>query len=309
MKLSYFGYCVTRHSSGERYLFDLRPFLNAFCDLDNPKFKSRFTRSEEQVYLLKQSESLYLFLMTRTNEVIKKIKSSDLSISEIYDLLQQDEKLGFASYVYIKPTYLGFASTIMAPKYKAFSDFIVELFHAVGLVDFNFILHPMLQQATKADALRMDFMGRTSIQINKENSLFDDFRNSFGGTAEEFANVDSFEIIIKPKPRKDISPAIVRVLDAVPSSGLDSFIMKAKESVDDQLMEIYLAGKGHVSDTLKKESEQLIETQIAEKIVRNDVLIEKVNEHEANDEFQKLEPDAFIHFHHVDAWGDHLGGV
>lgn len=309
MKLSYFGYCVARHSSKERYLFDIRPFLNAFCGLDNPEFKSRFTRSEEQVYLLKQSESLYLFLMTRTNEVIKKIKSSDLSVSEIYELLQKDEKLGFASYVYIKPTYLGFASTIMAPKYKAFSDFIVELFYAVGLVDFHFVLHPMLQQATKADALKMDFMGRTSIQINKESSLFDDFRNSLGGTAEEFANVDSFEITIKPKPRKDISPAIIKVLNNVPSSGLESFIMKAKEAVDDQLMEIYLAGKGHVSDTLVKESEKAIEAQIAEKIARNEVLTEKVNEHEANDEFQKIEPDAFIRLHHADAWGDRLVGV
>ena len=309
MKLSYFGYSVTKHSDGSRYLFDIRPFLNAFCELDDVEFKSQFTRSDEHVYLLKESANLYLFLMTRTNEVIKKIKSTDLSISEIYDLLQQDEKLGFASYIYIKPSFLGFASTIMAPKYKAFTDFMVELFSAIGLSDYQFVLHPMLKQATRADALGMEFMGRASIQVNKENSLFDDLRNSFRGTVEDFVDVDSFEIIIKPRPKRDISPAMKKVLKNVPATGLDSFIMKAKETADDQLMELYLAGKGHVSDTLNKNAEQTIETQIDEKLARNDALTERVNEHEADDEFQKVEPDAFVHLHDVDSWSNALGSV
>lgn len=309
MKLSYFGYSVTKYSNGERYLFDIRPFLNAFCGFENVAFKSQFTRSDEQVFLLKESVNLYLFLMTRQNEVIKKIKSSDLSVSEIYELLQQDEKLGFASYVYVKPSYLGFASTVMAPKYKAFSDFMGELFCAAGLTDYQFVLYPMLKQATKADALKMEFMGRASIQVNKENSLFDDLRDSFGGTVEDFIDVDSFEIIIKPRPKKDISPAMRKVLNNVPTTGLDSFIMKAKEAADDQMMELYLAGKGQVSDTLNKNAEQAIDAQIDEKLARNEILMEKVNEHEANDEFQKEEPAAFVYLHNANAWGDILGSV
>ncbi len=306
MKLSYYAYSVTHRPTAEHYQFDIRPFINAFCALTDVRFKSQFKYLDEQVFLLKQSPNLYLFLMTRTNEIIKKIRSSDLNVSEIYDLLQQDEKLGFASYVFIEPSFLGFASTVMAPRFQAFVGFLEDIFAAIGLNEYQFILHPLLHQASKADVMSMDYMGRTSVQINKESSFFEDMRNIFNGTTEDFADVGSIEITIKPMPRKNIDVAVRKVLRHVPDEGLDSFVIKAKQTIADQLVEVYLAGNGHLSDTIKKDSDQRINDQIREKINRNNVLLDKASEYITSGDFRSETPEAFLRFLPQDAWQEFI---
>lgn len=42
VKLSYYTYLLRKHSTGERYLFDLRPFLSAFVGQKNVDFKTDF---------------------------------------------------------------------------------------------------------------------------------------------------------------------------------------------------------------------------------------------------------------------------
>lgn len=208
MKLSYYGYVIEHHKNQKRFLFDLRPFIKAFGSLENTDFKNQFTRSGEHVFLLPYTENLYLFLMTRTNEIIKKIKSSDLSVSEIYELLNRDEHLGFASYVYFGQSFLGFASTIMAPKAKTFAAFLDDLLGAIKIDEYRVVLYPLLKQSARTDAMTMQFMGRSVVQVTKENAFYEDIMNFFGGTSEEFVDVDSFEVIVKPRQRKNIEPAI-----------------------------------------------------------------------------------------------------
>lgn len=302
MKLSYYGYSIKHRGSDTQHLFDIRPFLNAFCRLPSVGFKSRFTHRGEQVFLLRQSQNLYLFLMTRTNEIIKKINSTNLTVSEIYDVLQQDERLGFASYVFIKDSYLGFASTVMAPKFGSFGEFVDDVFNAVGLGGYEFVLHPLLQQSTRGEAMSMGIMGRTRVQVNKENSVFDDIRNSFGATPEDFVDVDSMEIIIKPRSRANISSAIAKVITNLPNEGVDRFVVRAKEEAGDQLLDVYLEGKGRVSDTIKRENEQSLHAQIRDKIERNELLAEKVDEHKDSLAFLMEEPEEFVALHDEGAW-------
>lgn len=309
MKLSYYGYSVYRHKDQKRYLFDLRPFVKAFAELDDVDFKSKFSHSGEQLFLMPYMGNLFLFLMTRTNEIIKKIKSSDLSVSEIYDLLSSDERLGFASYVYFGPSYLGFASTVMAPKAKTFGVFLNDLLEAVGLSEYQIVFHPLLEQSTRSDAMAMEFMGRSVIQITKENAFYEDIRNFFGGTSEEFADVDAFEVIIKPRRRQNIKPAIKKVISSIEDEGLDKMIIRSREEIGGELMDIYLAGKGHVSDVIEKSKDGSIKHQVEEKIKSNSLLKEKIKEHESNDEFEKMEPNAFSGLHNADSWASRLSDL
>lgn len=302
MKVSYYGYSVKRHSDDERFLFDIRPFIRAFVDLNNVDFKNQFSHAEENVYLLRVRGDLYLYLMTRSNEIIKKIRSTDHLVSEISDMLTRDERLGFASYVYFDRSFLGFASTIMAPKAMSFSNFINNAIEAIGINDYKFVVHPLMQETSFEDALVMPFMGRSSVQVSKENDFFKDLRNLFQGTAEEFEDVDSFEITIKPRRRQNIEAAVKKIINTIPKDGLDKFICRAKEDLGDHLIDLYLVGQGIMSDLVARGTDFEIYQGIAEKVEANELLAEKVRGHEEDEAFTTDEPTPFSCLHDTDAW-------
>lgn len=308
MKLSYYTYSLDRHVSGERFLCDLRKFLSSFSAFDDIEFKNRFTHSGESVYLYKAHADLYAFIITRSNEIIKKIRSSDLSISEISDMLQGDEHLGFVSYVYFGNKFIGYASTIMAPKAMSFSNFFNQILDAVQIHEYRFNMHPVFQDTTIADALMMPFIGRSAIQVTKESSVYEDLRNIFGGSAEDFVDVDSFEIVIKPKPRQNIETAVKKVMKKVPKDGLEKFICNAKEELHEQLTEHYLVGKGILSDLISKGSDIDVHNAIKEKI-SNEGLVLKLRELDLNDGYTKKLPDVFADFAVAAAWSDRLSSL
>lgn len=311
MKLSYFGYSVKALGNNPvNYLFDLRPFIRAFTNLDNAAFKNEFSYQDEKVFLLPNIGNLYLFLITRHNDIIKKIRSTDLSVSEIDDMLNADESLGFASYVYVGQGYIGFASTMMAPKSKAFVYFLNHMLHLLGIHNYQIDLTALMQQATRADALQMQFIGRSVIQVNRENSLYEDIRELLGGTHEDFSNVGSFELTFKPTCRQNIKPAVSRAINTLEDDGLERMLIKAKEHLSDELTDLYLAGKGQISDSIARGNGLApIGHQIEDKIQANELLAEKVREHEDNEAFQKVEPEVFVALHDAAAWAARLAAL
>lgn len=201
------------------------------------------------------------------------------------------------------------AKNSCSTKTKSFSKFINDVFEAIGINDYNFLLHPFMQEATFADALQMPFIGRTSVQVSKENKLYEDIRDFFGGTAEEFSEVDSFEVTVKPRKRQNIDAAIKKIISNVDQSGLDKFICRAKEDLGDHLMDMYLVGKGMISDIIPKGADHEIYEAISAKVGDNDELKAKLGEHECHEGFKKEEPEVFSGFNNVDAWAGKLSDL
>lgn len=139
--------------------------------------------------------------------------------------------------------------------------------------------------------------------------MFDDIRNIAGGTAEEFKDVDSFELVLKPKRKQDISKAVAKVISAVPDAGLDKMIVRAKDELHGSLVDLYLAGKGIVADTIDTKDESVIAQKIKDKIDINPVLQEKVVAYEQDDSFTKMDIDGIAKFSNVDAWADSFADV
>lgn len=309
MNLSYYGYSVERHTDEELFLFDIRPFIKVFVGLNNFRYKNRFLHNEENLYLLNIKNNLYIFIITRSNEVIKKIKSTDHSISEITSLLKTDEQLGFASYVYIEKSFIGFAATLMAPRATVFANFVNEIFHSINIHDHKFTLHPFMAETTFADAMTMPFIGKSLVRVTKENKLYDDIRNFFSGTTTEFQDVDSFELTIKPKLRKNIQPAVKKIMQKIPTDGLNKFICSAKEEASGHLTDLYLVGNGMLIDPIEKSSDQEMYSSIVDKISSNDLLTEKIREHEEDEKFAKTEPSPFSVLRNPDAWSDRISNL
>jgi len=308
MKLNYFGYSIENETNHKKHLMDIRPFLNAFCSYNNMDYKNTFSHNSEQVFLLKSSKNLYLFLMTRNSEIIKSINSTDHSISEIYDRLSSNEMLGFSSYIYVESSFFGYASTQMSPKNTAFTLFINNVFKTLQL-HYSFIAHPLLQQSSRQEVMAMPFVGRSAIQVSKENSFFDDIKNAINGTVEEFSDVDSFEIIIKPRHRKNIEAAVKKMITAVPDQGLDKMVVRAKEEVHDGLVDLYLAGQGIVSDNISTKNELELAIEITQKVTSNELLEIKVKEHEGDEAIAKDKLDALLRFTEQSAWSSAVSDI
>jgi len=155
----------------------------------------------------------------------------------------------------------------------------------------------------------MPFVGRSVIQVSKENSFFDDIKNAVNGTAEEFSDVDSFEIIFKPRHRKNIEAAVKKVIAAVPDQGLDKMVVRAKEEVHDGLVDLYLAGQGIVSDNISQKNELELTIEITQKVTSNELLETKVKEHEGDEAITKDKLDALLCFTEQSAWSAAISNI
>jgi hypothetical protein len=309
MRLNYFGYYFRREGHYLGYLFDIRPFIRTFCQIDSVEFKNKFTYNGENLYLFPARSDVYLFVITRSNEIIKRINKNNLNLREIYELLGRGEELGFASYIYFNQNYIAFASTMLAPRITALTTFINAIFSSINLGSYKFGTRAFLYQATRSDILRLPFIGRTAIQVNKENSLFEDVKNFIGATVEDVADVDSFELIFKPKKRKDISAAVKKAIQTIPEHGTDKMIVKAKDDAHDQLVDLYLVGKGVISDTIKVRDETSIYGAIITKTSENEILEAKVREFRNDADFEKIQLEDLLRFGDINAWSNFLPAV
>ena len=306
MKINYYGYFLKNIATEEKVLFDIRPFLRAFCQYNNIAFKNQFMRGDEHLYVAMNTGDLFIFLMTRSSEIIKKINSSDLSINEIDSLFESNEHLGFASYVNIKEKFMGFGSTTMAPKFPVFIEFINDIFESLGIRDYEIAVQPILHQATRSEAMAMPFFGKATIEIEKENTLGQDILGVVGASIEDTEDIESLEIIVKPKRKKNIKGAVTKFMENIPDDGLKRLILKARDEAHTQLTDLYLVGKGAVSDVIDGKKESRINELMMTKLGANTHLARKLREFECDERFEEGAIEHILHFNDHTSWPDHF---
>ena len=304
MRLNYFGYYIENVNTGDKYLYDIRDIIKSFCMYASVDFKKTFEYNNENIYLFHNIGDLYFFITTRSDEIIKKINSENLDVNEIYTALEANERLGFASYVYIKDKYICFSSTMLAPKISWLSFFIDNLFKKIGAQQYHIKLNSFLSQASRADVMRVPFIGRTTIEFSKENALGEDIIRLLGLTNEDLADFGSFELIIKPEKRRSVHRFIKKLLPRVPDQGMTKFVAKAKEEIEDSLTDFYLMGRGAISDTITPKNEREIYNKIVSKNENNRILEDKIAEFANNGFITQARPEEIARYVNMDAWAD-----
>lgn len=302
MRVSYYGYYLRDQRTGNKYLIDLRPFIRAFCGAAPTDLKNKVMHYDEHLYLFHLTGDLYLLIRTRSHEIIKKVNAERVDVSEIYDLFEHDEYLGFASYVLLRDHFLAFASTILAPKLKIFSYLVDQVFEILGIEYYEFSTQAFLHQATRDEVLRLPFLGRTVIEVQKNNDFGDHLLGVLGVETEDTEDISSFEMIIKPKKRKNIERAIKAFVRHMPDEGIDKLIIRAKEEIDGQITDLYLAGMGAISDSIDRRDEGGLEDALRLKITGNPLLGDKVREFISNDEFNQTDLNDILHFGDPASW-------
>ena len=302
MKINYYGYCLNRVSDNEHFLIDLRGLFQTFVSHNDIPYKHSFTRNGENLYLIPATGSFYYFIMTKNNEAIKTIEAGNLNVGELRALLQADESVGFSSYVLIRSSSIAFASTVLAPKMRAFCDFTNDIFISLGLQRYQFVISPLLYEITEAEALTLPFIGRSKVEITHGNGLFSQLQTAFNCDADDFQDIDALEITIKPRRKRNIAAAVRGMINASSGNGLAKLQLKGKDELHDHLSEFYLAGLGQISDQIDGSDERQLLELFQSKITGNTLLANKVTEHEQNPSFGHVADDDFSMFDDASTW-------
>lgn len=304
MKINYFAYYLTKAGSDEKVLFDIRPFLKAFCRLDAPAFKASFKYSDELLFLLPHVGDTFLFIITRNSEVIRKINTSDMKIEDIQQLLDEKEHIGFASYVLIKDDFIGFASTTFAPKFIMLNHFINEIFENLGIVEHKLSMIPLSAQSSKKEVINMPFIGTTRVALTKENGFLKNIVGQFGVSTKNIDDIESIEVIIRPAKGKNAKEPVTEMLNALPDAGVSKLITKAKSSLMPYMTDLYLVGEGAISDSISNVKEDRIAANLTDKAEANQRLKAKLAEIKENEDFDEDSCDGILRYHNDDTWSE-----
>lgn len=300
MRLCYFGYYLEHNITCERRLVDLTDFLTSFAEFEDPDFKRNFIYNQEHIYLHKLRGSVCLLVMTRDSDQFKRINTTNLDIGEIHKILGQDEKIGFASYLVIRPHFFGFASSSLSPKFDSFCSMVNQLLHYTNNGSWRFCIKPLIQQATKDEAVSMQFIGKTTIEVDRGNSLFRQFFSFLG--CDETADLEALEITLKPRKNHNIKNIVKQVVNCADDEGIQKLTMKARDEINSTLIDLYVVGRGALSDSLGNYEESVIPSIIETKIRENTKLTEQLAEFTDGFDKKTDTPDSIHLCLDVDTW-------
>ncbi|HDK6220002.1 TPA: hypothetical protein M2P66_000071 [Klebsiella quasipneumoniae] len=214
------------------------------------------------------SGNVFMFLKTNNTDIIKTIDRANNQYQDISALLQQNQDIAFASYIYISQRCIGFGSTIYGPKIGAFSAYYDHFFFNTNN-NRNIRFESIRKSVTPAQALQFAHMGKINVKLEASSPFaIRELTNFLGVTPVEFDDVDSFEIIIKPKHMKNIKDAIVPTLNNLPA-GVREMTIAAKQALGDQAIELHVATTGGVYDIVNPKANIAIHLQMSTNFANN----------------------------------------
>ena len=190
----------------------------------------------------------------------------------------------------------------MAPKIGTFGRFVNDVLDSVGVTGYEFVISPLVDQISRGEALKMPFYGRTTLEVSHTSGMFRDLGGLFGSNDIDLEDIDSIEVTIKPRPRQNIERAVKKLIRRIDDDGLERMVMKARDEAHDHLMEVYLAGRGLVSDRIDTREEVQLYDAFYARIQQNGVLTEKVTEYVGHADMETRQIGAINRLNDAAAW-------
>ncbi|MDH4317120.1 MAG: hypothetical protein OEV64_01900 [Desulfobulbaceae bacterium] len=297
MKVTYFKYWILHKEN--RYRFSILPLLKAFANYNNPEFKKLFTsKSDENLFLFPVKNKIFLFTIVKDNEIVKAINANDLSHEDIHKRLSDDEQLGFASYLYIDDHYYGIASTFFGPKNTYWTDFVNDLFQKLNIHGCWLESAPFPVEASRNEALQLDFKGSTYIEINNQNTIWTQLKSLLCIDND----VNTISLSFKPQRRKEMRVSVDNIINNLEDTGLQKYIIKGKKTIEDSLTDFYIVGSGHISDSIIAKEETEICHALLDKIKRNTLLSNSLEAFKNDTAYLTTSFDAITIYHDPDDW-------
>lgn len=318
--LRYAAYHFTDENN-QRFIYDIRPFLKSYYEHADWQLKSSFEKHGEKIYLLPAEDtileknkryipSLYYFVKTKDQEIIRKIDREELTVSDIKEKLAEEESIGFAAYVYFTEKLICFVPTLYAPTLNELGEYLNELFLKLQ-VQLNMHITIMADQTTVHEAQSLKLIGRSAIEIDSRSKLFRGVIDAIGNLRVggqydlDTSILGSIEIIFKPARRGiGIQQVISPLLSEDNLCGVKKFNLRAKEELEERLSDYYIMSKGALSDLidLKDKSDSSIASSIAEVLNENEQLATRLSEWEHEGKKSYSDSCSLSLYCTVDAW-------
>jgi len=307
MKITYYKYWIWHNNL--RYRHSLLPLLNAFASIDDPVFRQSI-RTKEQgdaMMLYKLRDNLFLFMVSKPEEIIKTIDASARP-HDIYEKLSQDEKLCFASYIYISDSFFALASTFHGPRSAFFLLFLKKILSRLQLNDMVIEAGGFPSEATREEVLNFEFKGEIYYEIDRTSPWYlRMFGDLFGN---EVMDSSTIGVHIKPEPRQQMRQSFDEIVRNIPNEGLRKFIVKARPDMEDALSEFCIIGKNYIQDAIiNSRSEVAICEEIADRVQQNAELHEKVREYEHEGGYEDEDLPGLAHYNILDNWRPIISAV
>lgn len=306
MRLNYIVYRIKDKSNDKLSWVDMSEMLKTFCKIPDPKLRNIFTNEDDRVFLLHQTDRLFLFVQTNDSKIIEKINTESLELKSIDELLGKNDALGIAAYVYVGERFVGYCAPQLAPKYPAFFRFLNELLHHLQLPHYEVTNEPLLTQGTVADVANAHYVARSSMVIEADGTIGEHIRGALGMTVDDFKTIEGLEIIFRPVKGQSIKKVAAAAVD---KPGMRRASVRAKMSVDDRMMDLYLESSGPIKDEISSSDKSRIYDLIVKKISQNKILQGKLNELANNPQVSTGDISDFIDHHNIDTWAVSIPGL
>ncbi|HAT8001525.1 TPA: hypothetical protein GF082_18820 [Citrobacter braakii] len=262
MKLRYFGYVVRNNKEQKEFIYNINNVLSAYCQSDNTLLKNSFVYNKENVYLLKipTHQNLYFLIKTHNNEIINQINKKTFTVSNIKDKLTDDEKIGFASYVYFddRNNIFAIANSINSPRVDVLCEYINVLFSKVGLGNYEIEASSLTKNSKKKDLLEMEVINSIYVDVDASKGLGTVIKDYLFSTGTQ--GIGNFKIVVESTTgnMKDAFSGLMSnftnedgVLENINESGLQKIGAKAKQdALRGQLLDYWLDNESGLSDPI-----------------------------------------------------------
>jgi len=306
MRLNYIVYRIRDVANNKMHWMDLHQTLKTYCSIPDPKLRNIFRNEDDRVFLLHQTDRLFLFIQTNDSKVIEKINTDSLELKNIEELLGENDALGIAAFVFVSDNFVGYCAPQLAPKYSVFFRFLNELFEHLGLCSYEVTSEPLLTQGAIGDVQKAHYVSRSSIIIEAGGTIGEHIRAALGVPVDEFKELEGLEVVFRPVKGKSIKKIAAA---AVQKPGMRQASVRAKMKPDDRMLDLYLETSGPIKDEIDASDKTRIYDRITRKISQNAILKAKLNELSGNPEVHSVDIDAIRRLDNSSAWTARLPGL
>lgn len=307
MQLGYYHYYFkeVNKKKAPRICHDIRPILNNYLAFTDLAWKSKIVTEDNEELLLVPTKKadVYMLIATRKQEIIKAIHKHTLSCVGISERLEEDESAGFAAYFCVDERSIALASTLRGPRTSAFSLFINTILNRLGGSRWRMNLHAVGSAVTIEQAKAMAFVSTTSVSVRDGNPFFKEMKNLLGIESDD---VDSFQVLIKGKKKKNIRDVFEKMADEVEGDGMERMKVRARAVAGEALADYYVEEYGRMSDDIGTGSEKKLIQEVSKKFHGHPSLGAQLDEIINQNHYEKITMSELVRLNQLDFWNNHL---
>lgn len=266
MRINYLKYWFEK--DGSRFRNDATPMLDCFCGIKNKAYRKSFTCSLGHTLLFSRGPGKYLFIVTREDDFIKAVADNAFDVVDLNARLQQGETPGFAACVHMDSDFFGIVTAMHGPRSRRLVDMINEILSSLKIYGVKFCASTFATQVDKDAALKFQFKSTVKIRLKENN----DWTRTLLPSKHVPTDVSSYVIQINPVRGKPMTSTCDLLLEHAGDRGVDKMIVRARESLEDELADYYIVGKGAVGGTAEGTNETEIIASIERDVQSNAVL-------------------------------------